>query len=380
MIKGGEMARECPNCYSKRNWRDGVRETNFGEVQRFICRDCGFRFSEKSYKDSLLSQNSQLCAVLEEAKKLGAATEIKTVAGEKESSLIEYAWRLKKKGLGDSTISLRCGILQTLAKKGADLNNPESVETILATEPEYTDKTKPSKKYNTVKAYVSYTKTLKIFWEGIKVTYEPKQAFVGTPEERQLFINSAGHRLGTYLQVTSDTGARRGEVAHIKWTDIDTKAHTISINQPEKNSRSRLLKVPEATILRIQTLSHKYDPYIFNPDPHSKGTQFEDLRKKVVRENPGNADRLKLIHLHSFRYGFAHKLIKQLKPQKLVQQNLGHKSSASTDRYTNTVVFSDTDWETARATTIEEAEKLASQGYTKYDEINGVHLYRRVKP
>ena len=253
-LTGGEMAsRECPSCHSKRNWKDGIRETTFGSVQRLVCRDCGFRFSEKSYKDYLHIENSQLCAIYDvEAKKLTAATEIKTVAGEKESSLIEYAWQLKKKGLGDNTISIRCGILEALVKKGADLNNPESVETILATEPEYIDKSKPSKKYNTVKAYVSYTKTLKIFWEPIKVTYEPKQAFVGTPEERQLFINSAGHRLGIYLQVASDTGARRGEVSHIKWTDIDTKEHTISINQPEKNSRSRLIKVHEATILKYK--------------------------------------------------------------------------------------------------------------------------------
>ncbi len=212
--------------------------------QRFLCRACGFRFSEhlKTVQDNL--GTSQLCVILQEAKKLDSATEIRTVAGEKGSSLIDYAWRLKKKGLGDNTIELRCGILENLAKKGADLNNPESVETILATEPEYNDKNKPSKKYNTVKAYLSYTKTLKIFWEPIKVTYEPKQAFTGTPEERQLFINRAGHRLGTYLQVTSDTGARRGEVSHIKWTDQDTKEHTVSINQPEKNSKSRTIKVP----------------------------------------------------------------------------------------------------------------------------------------
>ena len=29
---------------------------------------------------------------------------------------------------------------------------------------------------------------------------------------------------------------------------------------------------------------------------------------------------------------------------------------------------------------IEEAEKLGQDGWTKYDEINGVHLYRRLKP
>ena len=68
-------SREGPNCHSKRNWKDGTRETNLGLIQRFTCRDCGFKFSEKSYKDYLLTENSQLCAI-SEAKKVVDPQEI----------------------------------------------------------------------------------------------------------------------------------------------------------------------------------------------------------------------------------------------------------------------------------------------------------------
>jgi integrase len=374
----------CPECGSDRNFKDGFRDLSDGSrAQRFLCRDCGYRFSNvpiDSNVDASIGSNRQLCVILQEAKKLDSATELKTVAGEKDGNLIEYAWRQKKKGNSDKTIEQRCYLLGALQKKGANLNNPESVETVLATEPEYNDKNQPSKKYNVVKAYLTYAKTMKIIWEPIAVKYEPKQAFIATPEELLLFVNSAGHRLGTYLQVTHDTGARRGEVAHIKWVDINTENHTISINEPEKNSRSRTIKVPEATIARIKTLSHKYGDYVFNPDAHQYGGLFDDLRKKLIRMHPDNAERLKQIHIHTFRYGFAHRLIKQLKPQKEVQQKLGHKSSSSTDRYTNTVVFNENDWETAIAETIERAEELVREGYTKADEFNGKHLYRRLKP
>jgi len=74
-------SRECPNCHSKRNWKDGLRETNLGSIQRFVCRDCGFRYSEKSYKEYETIENHQLCAEFE-AKKLDSATETKTVAGD----------------------------------------------------------------------------------------------------------------------------------------------------------------------------------------------------------------------------------------------------------------------------------------------------------
>jgi hypothetical protein len=53
---------------------------------------------------------------------------------------------------------------------------------------------------------------------------------------------------------------------------------------------------------------------------------------------------------------------------------------SSTDRYTNTVVFNQLDYETAIAVTVEEAEKLGEEGWTKYDQINEVHLYRRLIP
>jgi hypothetical protein len=71
-------------------------------------RDCGFRFSENS-----------LSALIEETKKLDTATETKTVA-EKEKAY---------------TIALRAYRLNQLIEKGADLNNTDSVETVLATEP-----------------------------------------------------------------------------------------------------------------------------------------------------------------------------------------------------------------------------------------------------
>lgn len=38
----------CPECRSKRIWRDGLRKTVHGDVQRYLCRSCGLRFSEST--------------------------------------------------------------------------------------------------------------------------------------------------------------------------------------------------------------------------------------------------------------------------------------------------------------------------------------------
>jgi hypothetical protein len=85
-----------------------VRDTALGSIQRFICREYGFRFSEKSYKDYSTIENRQLCALLE-AKKLDAQTEIKTVAGENSQTvkctLTQFSLYMQKEGMANSTIN-----------------------------------------------------------------------------------------------------------------------------------------------------------------------------------------------------------------------------------------------------------------------------------
>jgi transposase-like protein len=36
---------KCPQCSGQRVYKDGIRYTRFGQVQRYLCRDCYYRFS-----------------------------------------------------------------------------------------------------------------------------------------------------------------------------------------------------------------------------------------------------------------------------------------------------------------------------------------------
>ena len=38
---------KCPECGSQRNYKDGIRYTRNGEIQRYLCRDCAYRFTPK---------------------------------------------------------------------------------------------------------------------------------------------------------------------------------------------------------------------------------------------------------------------------------------------------------------------------------------------
>jgi len=47
---------KCPECGSNRIWKDGYRYTDKGPVQRFLCRFCGYRFSDFKVKFNVGSQ------------------------------------------------------------------------------------------------------------------------------------------------------------------------------------------------------------------------------------------------------------------------------------------------------------------------------------
>jgi transposase-like protein len=75
---------KCPECGSSRVDKAGLRYLADGSsVQRFQCRECGFRFSEKANKQSQTNKgNSQICAL--KVTNLENTAELKTVVGEKE--------------------------------------------------------------------------------------------------------------------------------------------------------------------------------------------------------------------------------------------------------------------------------------------------------
>jgi hypothetical protein len=152
----------CPSCGSRRTWHDGIRHTLQGDVQRWLCRDCGHRFSETyqiesrrqfqprgfvetkaSYCPEALSLNSHIGAIRANgAKNMAQTTPLNNgLAGattqtiDSKSKILEYAWWLKKNGKSDATIEGRTKLLRTLVKRGANLCDPETLKEVIAKQP-----------------------------------------------------------------------------------------------------------------------------------------------------------------------------------------------------------------------------------------------------
>ena len=136
---------QCPECSSIRLYKDGLRYLPRGaSVQRWLCRKCGYRFSVRPLQENPnwslntpgpLASSSQICATFKDVKNLERQSEIKTVgAGEinqtQHGYIVEFQWKMKKRNKALSTIQNRTLYLTRLVKLGADLRNPETVETI----------------------------------------------------------------------------------------------------------------------------------------------------------------------------------------------------------------------------------------------------------
>lgn len=59
-IEKADYTVSCPQCGSTSLWRDGLRYVKDGTIQRWLCRLCGYRFSQPKVKVNISAQNVKL--------------------------------------------------------------------------------------------------------------------------------------------------------------------------------------------------------------------------------------------------------------------------------------------------------------------------------
>ena len=265
---------------------------------------------------------------------------------------VEFAWYMKKKGLADSTIRNRVFLLKRLTQLGADLTNPDTVETLLAT----TD-LKPAYKRAYINAYKAYTLYINIKWDKPKTNVPQKEPFLPQESEVEQLIAGTGKATSTLIKLLHETGVRIGEASELKWTDINFKLKTVSINFPEKGSNSRTLKLSDTLIAMLNTLPKRKDNYIFNPKKRTLDSNFSRQRNRIAEQlqNP----RLKQIHFHTLRHLKATtEYYKSGGDILKVKYILGHKHLDTTARYAHYQAFRNEEYTVRRPLTREEEDQL----------------------
>jgi integrase len=385
---------------TKKVFRDGLRSLeNGGSVQRWLCTQCGLRFSEKPLKNiskrsfnslSALPKSRQICAT--EAKNLDSTSITKIGVGDKErlpqatrGLLAKFMAYLEREGYyaGTSYYTL----ISSLANSGAKLLDPEDVKEKIA---QHTfkfkngreGKWKDSTKAIAVQAYTLFVKMEALTWTPPK-KYKGEEPDIIVPDEKDLdcLINaSQSKRMTAYLQCLKETYCDPGEILALEWKEI--KGNIIYIAHPCKEHYKGQYEVSSRLISLLNRLPKK-DKRVFPTTYQTMYMCLIALKKKTARkqQNPAVLD----ITFKSFRHWGGSMLAEYSNGNVLtVQKALRHKSVLNTMKYIHSIRnLRDDDFEETTATTPEEVRALGKAGWTKYDEMtfNGqtMHFYRKPK-
>jgi integrase/predicted RNA-binding Zn-ribbon protein involved in translation (DUF1610 family) len=341
----------CPKCGNDKIWRNGQRAIYSESIQRWLCKTCGFRFSDPVQLESFRTMMAKLKPKNEDSKRIKSksdtvsscqicVSETKNLEPEQllkqipekrieiTGKLVDFSWKMQKEGYAQETIRGNCGCLRALTLRGADLADPESVKEVLAKEQKWSQ----NRRRNVINAYTLLLKFDSKSWIKPKAQTTVKFPFIPSEKEIDDLIAASGRKNAAFLQALKETAMRSGEAKRLKWLDIDSERNVITLNAPEKNSNSRMFKVSSMLIGMLNALPKKNE-YIFTGSLRAMKTTFVNTRKKLSEtiQNP----RLLKIHFHTLRHWKATVTYHQCKDPYYVQHLLGHKSLKSTEIYIN---------------------------------------------
>jgi len=390
----------CPECTSQKIWKDGLRRTRLGDVQRWLCKKCGFRFSKSGLSSSegvqkvhrqilncdqtspynrqvgeFLTEDSKNLATVETRiqEKAAGATEadLATIKGD----IINFLIYLKNQQYPENTIKVYGRILENLLRKGVDLLNSEAVKHSIANE-ETSTNTKASK----LCAYARFMRWKQIPWEQPRMSREEKDPFLPQISEVDQAISASGWKLRAFLQLIWECALRGIEANELLWEELDQVSRTVRI-RPRKRGNPRTLRISEKCLRMLMALPRNSPKVFGNSTLTSKRTSFELTRKRLVRQlgNP----RLEQIHFHTLRHLRATIWYRSGVDLKTLQERLGHKNITHTFRYIHIAeaLFPEMpdEYFTRVTATLKEGELLVQQGFEFVGKDESGCLWRKKK-
>lgn len=145
-------------------------------------------------------------------------------------------------------------------------------------------------------------------------------------EERSMILQSARPDLRLYILAALQTGARRGELIALRWSDIDMKARTVTFANT-KNGERRVVPLTETLRETLQALPRPLDPQaraLPNITAVAVSIAFHRLAEDLSMSN---------LRFHDLRHDVASTLTMAGVPQRAVMEILGHKDPRMTLRY-----------------------------------------------
>ena len=166
-----------------------------------------------------------------------------------------------------------------------------------------------------------------------KLKVDNKRVRFLSDQERPRFLKAAKNIGGKfYLKVLMalSTGMRKGELEQLRWTDIDWQ-RGLALLHDTKNGTARHTPIPDVVLSHLKQYREIGDSLLF-PSSINPGKPFD--YKKQWTNCLKSAD-IQDFRWHDMRHDTASTLARDGKTLKEIAEILGHKSLASTDRYTH---------------------------------------------
>jgi len=393
----------CPECGSTKTWKDGIRQTNDGDIQRYLCRECGYRFSKTSWNrskepervqrvhreplnthPSLLS-NRRICVTQPTETKNLVKVETRTenrLAGATlnnkalfKGELINFLFYLKKQQYSEATIKTYGRILRSFLKNGVNLLDTEAIKENVANE-----KTSVNTKVSKLCVYGQYLKWKGINWNKPRLSREENDPFLPQISEVEQLISGSGWKLKPFLQLIWECALRGIEANELLWEHVDTLNRTVRI-RPRKRGKPRTLRISEKCLQMLMTLPRTDSKVFGKSHLNNKRSCFSLTRKRLSRQlaNP----RTMQIHFHTLRHLRATIWYHSGVDLRTLQERLGHRNILHTFRYIHLAdaYFPQTTqkYYTRATSTIQEGETLVQQGFELVGKDQSGCLWRKQK-
>jgi integrase/predicted RNA-binding Zn-ribbon protein involved in translation (DUF1610 family) len=437
-VSGNPQKLKCPQCGSNRLWRAG----KYKKRQRFLCRFCGYRFSEFVIKGDVTSEdfkvfdsgsdlaqrsvgdrklssekflnnssfsiakdfrvhnvtklgkslnslcskssNHRICAPETKAAENLVEVEIRT---ENRASAVPTS-EVKSELINFSWYLKKLGraeeTIRTYANyvkniaKLADLSNPEDVKGVIAIH--YTNK---NSKRMATHSYDIYLKFKGGNWEKPNYVPEHKQVFIPSDEELRLAINCGHKESFVFVKFLYETGARCNEAQRLEWTDLDPESNQVSI-KASKNGNARTLPISKDLMNLLNSLpKHDGQQTVFVKKPsNTRSSSFHNRMERLAKIH--NNPRFLKIHIHSFRHCKALRVYHNSHEILEVMEVLGHRKIETSYRYIRLYrqVYKNRQpktFITKIATTEEEALWFWDNGWTLEDKEGNKRYFRKPK-
>ena len=240
-------------------------------------------------------------------------------------------------------------------------------------------KVKNTYKEAIVNAYSHYVKFHGLKWT--KPIYKRNERLPNVPTTEQVnkIIANSGRKYSMIFSILRDTGLRPIELHRLTLRDIDLE-HGIIYPETAKGGSARSLKLKPSTLAMLKGYIASKDPKMNErifPTTTIMSHVWYRIRNRTAKKL--QEPELKKYRLYDLRHYFATMLYHKTKLILLVKTKLGHKNINNTLIYTHLVNFSEDEYDTATASTVETACKLINVGYDYVTEIDGVKLFRKRK-